>query len=71
MANALYLKGVQRIAHLRDGRRTVWCPGAQLGNHRIVEHGNFSTLINTRVIAYRSGRAAALSRRAISCQTTN
>ena len=71
VTNALNLKGVQRIAHLRDGRWTIGRPGAELGNHWIIEHGNFTTFIHTRIIADRRCCTAGFSRRTIPRQPPN
>lgn len=37
-----YVESVERIAHRRDGSIARRCPGAELCNHRVVEHGNFT-----------------------------
>ncbi len=51
VADALDLETVERRPHVFDRRFTGWCPSAELGDHRIVEHRDFAALVDAGVVA--------------------
>ena len=53
MPDPLDLEGVQRIAHRLDGLGARGRPGAELGDHRVVIHGDLAALENAGVVADR------------------
>jgi len=49
MAQAAHDIAINRPAQFRDGRCPVLAPDNQFGDHRVIEHGDFSAIIATAI----------------------
>jgi hypothetical protein len=52
VADALDLERVQRQAHFLDRIGAGRAPGAQLGDHRVVEHADLAALVDAGIVAH-------------------
>jgi hypothetical protein len=69
VADAVELEIVERRTHGVDGGQPVRRPGAELGDHRIVIHGDLAALEDAGVVAdHRAVLAIAFARRAVARQ---
>ena len=86
VSDAFHFEAIKRHAHRLNRRRAIRAPGAELGNHGVVIHRDFTTLVNARVVArasvtrggivvpgasFKHRAGCNLHRGSVACQTTN
>src|SRR5690606_4961928 len=68
--DALDIEGIERLRLKLDGRLARWRVRNELGDHRVVVHGDLATLGHAGVDAHRHAFGRALDRRAVLHETT-